>query len=182
MLTRKGAWGAVGWGIQTGFLIVGIAVAFHIGCQPPEPDEIVSRGLKDHEREKITIKPGRIEHYTKLDDGRIERKTDYRPPEAKTEVVIDNDGRVYITSRRWGTCFSPGIGFSVGVERRVLVDVKLFYYTRWGLVAGTPVTKFTRGWEGPYAAVSYNVYKGTGLFLGYAPLGARPIAGLRVSF
>lgn len=182
MLTRKGAWGAVGWGIQTGFLIVGIAVAFHIGCQPPEPDEIVSRGLKDHEHEKITVKPGRIEHYTKLDDGRIERKTDYRPPEAKTEIVIDNDGEVHVISRSWGPCFSPGVGGALASGGVVVVDVKLFYYRRWGLVAGVPVTKITRDWAGPYAAVSYNVYKGTGLFLGYAPLGARPIAGLRVSF
>lgn len=171
------------------FKVLGVfSIWFFItrACQPPpEPGEIVSRGLKPNEQEKITIKPGRIEHHKKLGDGRIERKTAYRPPEAKTEVVIDNDRQVSVTSRRWGPCFSPGIGFSVGsvgIERCVLLDVKLFYYSHWGFVAGVPVTKFTRGWEGPYAAVSYNVYKGTGLFLGYAPLGARPIAGLRVSF
>lgn len=169
-----------------GFKVLGIfSIGFFVirACQPPPaPVEIVSRGLKPNEKEKFTVKPGRIEHYTKLGDGRIERTTDYRPPEASVSVVVKTDGKIHVVARSWGPCFSPGVAGVVASGGVVAVDVKLFYYRRWGLVAGVPVTGFNRGWVGPYGAVSYNVYKGTGFFLGYAPLGARPIAGLRVSF
>ena len=144
--------------------------------------EVVSRGLSFSEVEKVTVSPGKEETLKRGDSGRIIKTVQYVPPESKTVVVRHVDGHTTVKVTHRGVCFSPGVAGYVSRPCRLSLDVKLAYWQRWGVVVGLPVTQLMHGWDGPYVAASYNIYKGTGLFLGYAPLASKPIFGLRVSF
>lgn len=182
MRLSKVDWGPLLYVVRATLLLGGIGYLVHSGCQPPDQPEVVSRGLKPNEISKTVVVGSKATVYKRRLDGRVERLQVFVPPEAPVTVVTNTGGGQSVKVSRVGVCFAPGVGVSFGSSQRLVFDAKLVYAGRYSLLVGVPVTGGWEGWQGPYGAIGYHVYRNTSIYGGYAPLSSKAVVGVRISF
>ena len=123
--------------LRLSLIVVGVIVVatlIYKGCQHlvaffPSNDVPV---LKDGEKAKAVFSRNTI---TVVKRG-TDRPVTYHVPKYGTMIVKD-DGDVVVSAKRAGLTFEPGIGLGIGADDfRASLDVKWFYWGRWGVNSG----------------------------------------------
>lgn len=171
-VSRAGLWAIIG-------VLLGVLVAVKLAPSPvdPAPVKVVTKlrkQLKPNENAIVQVKRTRVIEVTRERDAQF-----YVPPEGRVDVRVKKDGGHEVIIKDKGFTVAPGVGFAVIDAPMLTIDAKLAYWSRWGLVAGVPLS--ADHWYHPYAAISYQVYNNTSVFLG-PTLGGYIIAGARISF
>lgn len=110
--------------------------------------------------------------------GSIVQRSSYLPPHAKVE--IGNDGSIKVDARIWGTELSPQFGFAYSDKARAFLGLSVLYYNRLELVPFVAIgISHIDGRIG--AALAYNVYSNTRLFVGMQTNGT-PVGGISFNF
>lgn len=148
-----------------------------LACQP-DVDRPTNMTLRPDETAKTVVDHDKVGILTRVvsKDGTstVKAKIEYLPPEGRVETALVN-GALVTRIKNVGFSLAPGIGgaYTDG-EVKIVIDVKLLYWKRLGLVAGTTFADL-------YVGPSWQIYHNTALFVGYG-VKARPLIGLRVGF
>jgi hypothetical protein len=117
-----------------------------------------------------------------------ERTRKYAPK--GTTIVVNKDGSLRVVSKQYGLTHEMGVALAFE-DSYVMpaLDIKLAYYMRFGLNAGTGFRlngKLSAATFRPYVAVSYalpfNAVSNTSIFVGHSLVSEHWITGLSVRF
>lgn len=139
-------------------------------------DAICAPVLQPNEKAKVIIDTKHKTIETVTDKG---TKTTYLGDHSS--VTLDKQGNLTVVSRTWGTEVAPFIGLSYGDKMRLAAGAGLLYFHKWDLNVGLAAAVSGGGGIKAFAAVSYNVYNNSHLFVGVDNK-LNPIGGFAVRF
>lgn len=142
----------------------------------------------------VSVIPPNTDATISIENGRVtidknnERIVRYAPK--GTKIIVNKDGSVKVVSKQYGLSREFGVG--IAVEKAMvlpMLDVKLAYYSRFGLNAGMGVNfsnRLSLASFRPFVGVSYalpfNAVSNTSLFVGHSLVSENWVTGIRVRF